>query len=399
MANVIPAADLPTPGQDALEHSDKLKALIRAEIEAAAEAMITFARFMELASYAPGLGYYAAGARKFGEAGDFITAPEISPLYSQCLAQQCQQVLTEIGHGDILEFGAGTGVMASDILLELEACHSLPNQYFILELSADLRQRQQQALKEKVPHLFGRLCWLDALPESGFHGVVLANEVVDAMPVHVVQRNDDGFSERYVAWQNGGFVWQDAALGSKQLIEIVETIAAEVDEETFCSGYQTEINLAQHAWMNSIAAMLEQGVVLMIDYGFPRKEYYHSDRTTGTLMCHYRHRAHGDPLILAGLQDITAHVDFTALAEAAHGAGLDVMGYTSQAQFLLASGLGERLERFDPEDTRRYLNVSQAVKKLTMPNEMGELFKVLAVSRNLDADLTGFALQDRRARL
>ena len=393
--NSSPANGLPAPAADALAHSEKLQTLIHTEI-AAANGLITFARFMELALYAPGLGYYAAGARKFGEAGDFVTAPEISPLFSQCLAQQCQQVLQGIGGGDLLEFGAGTGAMASDILLELERLGSLPEHYFILELSADLQQRQQETLRRRVPHLFERLEWLCALPEPGFKGVMLANEVVDAMPVHLIQFKEQGVREGFVSWEEARFVWRDGPLSTPELQQQITTLQTELAAETFCAGYTSEINLTQQGWIGSIAAVLEQGVALIIDYGFPRHEYYHPDRTSGTLMCHYRHRAHGDPLILVGLQDITAHVNFTALAEAALESELEVLGYTSQAQFLIATGLGERLAMVDQNDTRRYLEVTQQVKKLTLPSEMGELFKVLALGRGYEGMVSGVMLQDRR---
>lgn len=393
--NPCPANGLPAPDADALIHSEKLQTLICAEI-AAANGLITFARFMELALYAPGLGYYAAGARKFGEAGDFVTAPELSPLFSQCLAQQCQQILQGLNGGDLLEFGAGTGAMARDILLELERRGSLPDHYFILELSADLQQRQQETLRRHVPHLFERIEWLKQLPAPGFKGVILANEVVDAMPVHLIQFEEKGVREGFVAWQEGRFVWCDRPLSTPELQQRITPLQQALGDETFCPGYTTEINLAQQGWIKSLADFMEQGVALIIDYGFPRHEYYHAERTGGTLMCHYRHRAHADPLILVGLQDITAHVDFTALAEAALKSGLEVLGYTSQAQFLIASGLGERLAEVDQNDTRHYLEITQQVKKLTLPSEMGELFKVLALGRGYDGMLDGFMLQDRR---
>ena len=392
------ATDLPAPDELAQQHSEQLKADIRNEIDAAGGA-IDFARFMEMALYQPGLGYYSAGARKFGEGGDFVTAPELSALFSHCLARQCQQVLKEIGFGDILEIGAGTGAMASEVLLELERLETLPGQYFILELSPDLKQRQQQTIAQRAPHLLSRVCWLDGLPESGFQGVILANEVVDAMPVHLLLFKEAGLEERFVGHNGRDFVWQDQPLQSPALQQRVNALTDELGDEVFCPGYLSEINLAQTGWINSLAASLEKGVALIIDYGFPQHEFYHPDRTTGTLMCHYRHRAHGDPLILAGLQDITAHVDFTALAQSAHDAGMDVMGYTSQAQFLLATGLAELLAEQDQSDVRAYLEVTQQVKKLTLPNEMGELFKVLAIGRDFNHGLNGFLLQDRRGRL
>ncbi len=386
---------LPPASPEALEHSARLQALIGAEM-AAANGVLTFVRFMELALYAPGLGYYSAGSRKFGESGDFVTAPEISPLFSRCLARQCQAVLQVVGQGSVLEFGAGSGVMASDILLELEALGSLPENYFILELSPDLRQRQQETLRRLVPQLFDRIQWLDALPPAGFKGVVLANEVVDAMPVHLLRFDVQGVREAYVCQGEHGFVWQDGPLSTPELQQRVDGLRQNLNEEGFCPGYTTEINLAQQGWVNSLAGMLEQGVVLIIDYGFPAQEYYHAERTMGTLMCHYRHHAHGDPLVLVGLQDITSHVDFTALANTAVEASMDVLGYTSQAQFLLGCGIADRVAEADPEDTRPYLELTQQVKKLTLPSEMGELFKVIALGRGVDIPLMGFVMQDRR---
>lgn len=386
---------LPPASPEALDCSAQLQALIRDEM-AAANGLLTFARFMELALYAPGLGYYSAGSRKFGEEGDFVTAPEISALFSRCLARQCQSVLKAIGHGDILEFGAGTGVMASDVLLELERLDCLPGNYFILELSPDLRQRQQETLRRRVPRLFDRIQWLDALPLSGFDGVVLANEVVDAMPVHLLRFEASGVREAYVCHGDHGFAWQDGPLSTPELQQCIDGLRQSADDEGFCPGYTTEINLAQRGWVASLSGMLAQGVVLIIDYGFPEREYYHAERAMGTLMCHYRHHAHGDPLILAGLQDITSHVDFTALASAAVEAGLDVLGYTNQAQFLLGCGITEMVAELDPEDVRPYMALTQQVKKLTLPSEMGELFKVIALGRNIDIPLTGFMIQDRR---
>jgi len=395
--NSGPANELPVPDETSQAHSEQLQQAIKQAIDAAGGA-IPFGRFMEMALYQPGLGYYVAGARKFGEAGDFVTAPEISPLFSRCLARQAKQVLDEIGHGDILEFGAGTGTMASDVLLELERLGALPDQYFIMELSPDLKQRQHETLSQRVPHLLEKVCWLEALPTAGFHGVILANEVVDAMPVELVRFGEDEIWQRFVSYNERGFVWHDEDLKGGELAERLAATRSALGD-AFCPGYITEFNLAQSGWIHSLGAMLEKGAALLIDYGFPRHEYYHTDRTGGTLMCHYRHRAHPDPLILVGLQDITAHVDFTALAQSALDAGLDVMGYTSQAQFLLATGIGEMAAEVDSNDTAAYLALTQQIKKLTLPNEMGELFKILAIGRELPANLQGFALQDRRGRL
>jgi len=388
--------NLPAPGAAAQAHSDRLCALIRDEI-AACGGQISFARYMALALYAPGLGYYSAGSYKLGEAGDFVTAPELSPLFSRCVARQCQQVLTDLGGGDILEVGAGSGVMAADVLAELESLDCLPEHYFILEVSADLRQRQQETVAERVPHLAGRVHWIDALPAAGFQGVVLANELLDAMPVHVFGMATAGQHEHYVACDDGRFVWRDGPLSDARLAEHIVTLIDGQGE--FAPGYVSEINLAAEDWLRSIAALLTRGMVLLIDYGFPRREYYHAQRSGGTLMCHYRHRAHPDPLILPGLQDITAHVDFTALAEVASESGLSVAGFTTQAYFLLSSGLNDMTAASDPNDVRQHLLLMQQVKKLTLPSEMGELFKVMALTRDVDVPLLGFTFQDQRRRL
>lgn len=387
------AGDLPPPSPEAQAHSERLQELIREEIKAGG-GHIGFDRFMELALYAPGLGYYSAGSGKFGEAGDFVTAPELSPLFSRCLARQCAEVLGGIGGGEILEFGAGSGVMAADILAEL-ACHDqLPQRYCILELSADLRQRQRETIEQKVPELASNVVWLDVLPEPGFSGVVLANEVLDAMPVHRFVIDNGEPHELDVVWDGKEFQLEsgppDAALYTrlKQLQQ----------QYVFAEGYSSEINLRAEEWVRSLAGFLEQGVALLIDYGFPQREFYHPQRSMGTLMCHYRHRAHDDALTLVGLQDITAHVDFTAVGEAALAAGLAVRGYTSQANFLIANGLTELLAEVEG-DIRAQLVQSAQVKRLTMPGEMGELFKVMALSRNWTGPLRGFALLDERGRL
>ena len=402
--NQLPTSDplpsnLPPPGADATAHSEALRGHIRHVIEAAGGS-ISFARFMSLALYAPGLGYYVAGSRKFGAEGDFVTAPELSPLFSRCLARQIEQVLADLGGGDVLEAGGGSGAMARDILLALEAQDSLPGSYFILELSPELRQRQRETIEQGAPHLLPRVVWLDSLPRHGFRGVLVGNEVLDAMPVNIVQMSEQGWRERYVGWDDAsGFVWQEGELSSPELGQHLKRLEQELGSEPFIPGYITEVNLAGDAWVRSVAEFMAAGVVLLVDYGFPQHEFYHPERASGTLMCHYRHRAHADPLILVGLQDITAHVDFTAIAHAAVGAGLDVAGYTAQAHFLLGCGLAE-LAELEPEgEVRRHLDTTQQIKKLTQPNEMGELFKVIALSKQYDGLLQGFMLQDRRGRL
>jgi SAM-dependent MidA family methyltransferase len=357
---------------------------------AAAGGAIAFDRFMELALYAPGLGYYVAGARKFGEHGDFITAPELGSLFARCLARPCRSLLAGLGGGDILEAGAGSGALAADLLLELESLGQLPERYLILELGAELRDRQNETIKRRAPHLFGRVRWLVDLP-GDFRGMVLANEVLDAMPVTRFKVTQNGVNELYVAWENQGLVWQERP-ASASLRERVEPFGLAV-------GYTSEINLRAEAWVRSVADSLKQGAMLLIDYGFPCAEFYHPQRAQGTLMCHYRHQAHDDPLQLAGLQDITAHVDFSAIAEAGVGAGLTLLGYTSQAAFLLGGGLEQIMAASDPNDVRAHLALTQQIKKLTLPHEMGELFKVLALGRGMREPLPGFTLQDRRARL
>lgn len=402
--------DLPQPGAHAQRQSERLIELIRERIELAG-GQIPFADYMSLALYAPGLGYYSAGNQKFGRGGDFVTAPEISPLFSRCVARQCQPVLAELKASDItvpiiLEVGGGSGVMAADILAELERLDCLPAEYQILELSAELQQRQAQTIAAKVPHLVGRVTWLTALPAQPFNGIVLANELLDAMPVHrfcLPENSGTAPREAFVRWQEDRFAWLFDVPSSERLQERIAAIANLLGSNYLGrerpQEFVSEINLAAEAWVKTIADCLNAGLILIIDYGFPRHEYYHPQRNTGTLMCHYRHRNHMDPFVYPGLQDITAHVDFTAIAEAAADSGLNVAGYNTQGFFLLAAGLNEMMAEVDPNNTVEYLRLSQQVKTLTLPGEMGELFKVLALTRNVEAPLLGFALQDLRNRL
>ncbi len=381
---------LPPPSTEEQARSTALTDDIRAEINRCGGA-IDFSRFMELALYAPGRGYYSGGQQKFGAAGDFITAPELGSLFARCLAQSCRQALAAVGGGDILEAGAGTGALAADLLLALETLDSMPRRYLILELSAELRARQAETLKQKAPHLLGRVHWLDALPDKDFRGVVLGNELLDAMPVERFRVTATGLQQMQVGWDNGQFGWRERPADA--------AIQQRTGPLGLPAGYASEINFRAEAWVRSVAERLAAGVLLLIDYGFPRAEFYHPQRATGTLMCHYRHRAHADPLIFPGLQDITAHVDFTAIAEAGHAAGLDLLGYASQAAFLLDSGLEKIVATSNPDDARAHLALTQQIKKLTLPHEMGELYKVIALGRGLPGPLAGFGLQDRRARL
>jgi SAM-dependent MidA family methyltransferase len=388
-------AQLPIPDADAQQHSLNLVSLIRDEI-AAAGGKLAFDRYMELALYAPGLGYYTAGARKFGEAGDFITAPEISPLFAQCLATQCGDLLQGMPQGEILEVGAGSGALAADLLLALEARGALPSRYRILDLSPDLQQRQQQTLAERVPHLLDRVEWLTSFPAAGFSGVVIANELLDAMPVHRFRIASGEILEQYVTWRGEQFELIWAQPTSPHFEQRVADLLQSVD---VLDDFESEINLRAAPWLSSLIDSMRAGLVLLIDYGHSRAEYYHVSRNRGTLMCHYRHRAHPDPLVYPGLQDITAHVDFTAIAEAAQASGFDVAGYTTQAYFLLGSGLDQLVSASDPNDVETHMTLVQGIKKLTLPTEMGERFKVLGLTRGWNHSLRGFAMRDMRERL
>jgi SAM-dependent MidA family methyltransferase len=371
-------AELPPPDPQALAASRALLDRIGAELATAGN-WIPFARYMELVLHEPGLGYYASGARKLGAGGDFITAPELSPLFGRTLARQVRQVL---GPDDaVLEFGAGSGVLAASILNEI----SVP--YFILETSPELRQRQEQLLGNRAQ-------WLDRLP-GRFRGVMLANEVVDAMPVHAIVWTRNGVLERGVCVNEGQLAWSDRPAHESILGE-----ARNIQVEIPPSGrYEGELALAARGWMRSLGTILERGAIFVVDYGFPAHEYFHPQRSMGTLACHYRHRVHHDPFYLPGLQDLTAHVDFSALARAATDAGLDLLGFANQAQFLINCGITDLLAEENPDDPKRYLPAAAAAQKLLSPAEMGELFKVLAVGKGVADSLIGFSRGDRSAAL
>jgi SAM-dependent MidA family methyltransferase len=376
----LPRSDLPEPGEAARMHSDRLAALIRSEIRAQ-QGWITFSRFMQLVLYAPGMGYYSAGAAKLGGSGDFVTAPEISRLFGRTLARQIGEIVRITG-GDILELGAGSGKLASDVLQELEALGALPARYAILEVSADLRERQQESVGQLAPPLAERVVWLDRLPED-FSGVILANEVFDAIPAHVVAWRNGGLNERGVGLAGDNFVWREKPLLDGALFQAARALPAPTD-------FVSEINLLARSLIESIALTLRHGLLLVIDYGFPAREYYHPQRSQGTLMCHYRQHAHADPFYLPGLQDITAHVDFTALASAARQAGLEVLGYSTQAEFLIQCGILDILSQTPATETALYLPLSNQAQTLLSPAEMGELFKVLALGRGISGPLAGF---------
>ncbi|MBL8502757.1 MAG: SAM-dependent methyltransferase [Rhodocyclaceae bacterium] len=375
---------MPEPDADAAAASAQLAERIREEIRRAG-GWIPFSRYMELALYAPGLGYYSGGARKFGAAGDFVTAPELSPLFAQCLAVQLAQIMGRSAPR-LLEAGAGSGILAAELLLALERLGALPERYEILELSGELRARQQETLLARAPRLAARVGWLEALPES-FSGALVANELLDALPVEVVAWREHGVFARGVGLEDGAFAWRERPAEGALL--------AVPGRPTFTPPYVSEVGLAARAWIAEWGRILRRGALLLLDYGFPQREVYHPQRAEGTLMCHYRHHAHADPFWLPGLNDITAHVDFTAIAEAGHEAGLDVLGYTSQAQFLLNCGLAQLLEARQEDGAVAYATLASGAQKLISPAEMGELFKVLMLGKEIDAPLLGFTSGDR----
>ena len=378
-------SSLPLPGPEAQAHSQQLCELIHRDI-ALQGGWIPFSRFMELALYAPGLGYYSAGASKFGAAGDFITAPEISPLFGRTVARQLADIMA-LSAPHILELGAGSGKLALDVLTELERLQQLPASYSILEVSADLRERQQALLRERLPHLAERVQWLDALP-SAISGAVIANEVLDALPVHLVRWSDSLVFERGVMSKGSNFIWQERLPETPALPELAQQISVPDD-------YLSEISLAARGLVSSLCERMSSGVMLFIDYGFGAREYYHPQRSSGTLMCHYRHHAHDDPFFLPGLQDITAHVDFTAIAESAIDHGANLLGYTSQAHFLINGGITDLISDISPDNLREYIPLSAQIQKLTSPAEMGELFKVMAVGKGIDTPLRNFVVGDK----
>jgi SAM-dependent MidA family methyltransferase len=379
------SAQLPVPSADARASSERLGRLIAEEIEREG-GWLSFARYMELALYAPGLGYYMAGARKLGRDGDFATAPEMTPLFGRTLARQVSQ-LAGLGLGEILEIGAGSGALAADLLLELERLGCAPQNYLILELSPDLRERSRDTMARRAPHLLERVAWLNRLPPQ-FTGVVIGNEVLDAMPARVFQREGDDLLELGVTLSDGKFAWAARA---------TEAASALADPSCWpADGYRSEVQDAAAGFVRSLGAVLVRGAALFVDYGFPQREYYHPQRSGGTLMCHYRHRAHDDPFFLPGLQDITTHVDFSAIARAGEEAGLEILGYASQAQFLVNCGITELLAATPAANVAGYAPLAAQAQKLLSPTEMGELFKVIALGKDVPPALVGFAHGDKR---
>ncbi|HPF25598.1 MAG TPA: SAM-dependent methyltransferase [Steroidobacteraceae bacterium] len=397
----IPPTLSTLPALDAAEraHAEQVTSLVRGRIEAAG-GWLGFADFMRLVLYEPGLGYYSSGATKFGAAGDFVTAPEMSPLFGRCLARQCADVLAVTG-GDLLEFGAGSGALAAVLLEELAALGTLPDRYRILEVSADLRARQRTRLAALPAALASRVEWLDRWPAQRITGVVVANEVLDAMPVErFVLRAGAGairvIDSLGVALDSHGALVEATRTATPALANAVRLLERELPQQ-LPDNYHGEICLELEGWLAGLGAVLRRGVVLLIDYGLPRPHLYHPDRTAGTLQCHFRHRAHGDPLRHVGLQDITAWVDFTRVAESGSRAALELQGFVTQAGFLIGCGMENVLAT--ARDERERLVQAGEARRLMMPGEMGEAFKVMALGRDYRAPLRGFGWQDLRGSL
>jgi len=384
--------ELPLPDPDAAAHSARVVARLRAEI-AARGGFLPFDRYMDLALYAPGLGYYAAGAAKLGGAGDFVTAPEMTPLYAIALARQVTEILAVAPGREIVELGAGSGRLAADLLNALAARDALPSRYTILEPSPDLRERQRVTIvSEAAPHA-ARVVWVDTLPPA-IDGAVLANEVLDALPVHVVARRGDAWLERGVRWDDASdmLAWTERPADAALAALAAARFPADGD-------YLSEINPAAEALVEDIGRRIAHGAMVVVDYGFPASEYYHPQRDRGTLMGHYRHRAHDNPFLWPGLSDLTAHVDFSAIAAAGARAGLDVAGFAAQAPFLMGCGILDALAATGAPDSAAYVKAAAPVQKLLSPAEMGELFKVLGLAKSAAIAWPGFSLADRRHRL
>lgn len=373
---------LPEPDAIARAHSERLVRRIRDDI--ARHGAIPFWRYMELALYAPGLGYYSAGARKFGSEGDFVTSPELGPLFAQCVAQAVAPILRGLGADAVFfELGGGSGAFACDLLAHLQRLDALPARYEMLEPSADLRQRQAERIAALAPELAARVQWRDAPPEHDWRGVLFANEVLDALPTPRFAIEAGEVMEEHVVWSGDGRFMSvlrpaDALLGGA--VRRVEQAL----QAPFAHGYRSELLPQLPYWVQAVGGLLREGAMLFVDYGYPRTEYYLPERRDGTLVCHYRHRAHADPFALPGLQDLTAFVDFTALAEAGCGAGFDLAGYCSQASFLLGNGLAERLEEAQALPERERHQLTLAAKRMTLPGEMGERFQVMGFERGVD---------------
>ena len=386
---------LPAPDAESVAHSARVADFLREQI-AAAGGQISFAEYMHHALYAPGLGYYSAGAAKLGAGGDFVTAPEISSVFGAVLARQCAGILAQIDSPSILEFGAGSGRLAVDVLRKLADLDALPDRYLILEVSADFRERQETLLRQEAPEYFDRVVWLDRLPVE-HRGVVLANEVLDALPVERFVRRGKDIMQMCVADDDGQFVVREIEAPAA-LERAVLSIEANLGDR-LADGYVSEVSLAAPQWVQDLADSLRQGVIFLFDYGVSQREYYTAERTDGWLRCHFRHHAHNDPFILSGIQDLTAWVDFSAVASAAVDNGLEIAGYVTQAHFLAGGGLDAELAEFSELPIDAQLKLSGQVKLLTLPGEMGENFKCLGLSRGMAEPPDAFGFADRTTSL
>ncbi|VAW58138.1 SAM-dependent methyltransferase, MidA [hydrothermal vent metagenome] len=394
--------ELPEPSKAEVAHSEQLCEHIKQSIQTAG-GWLSFEQYMQLALYTPGMGYYSGGLQKFGEQGDFITSPEVSPLFAKSLARPVAALLADISGAKIIEFGAGSGRLAADLLAELANLKQLPVDYYIVELSAELQHRQREALQQQVPELLDRVKWLSHLPENKINAIVLANEVLDAMPVKrfVLKNNrlqelgvENVQPQLQLSYRDADELLstQIASLGVKHLC--INPVDAESASERY--AYSSEINVNIKPWIASVANCIKQGAVYLIDYGYPRQEYYSTERVMGTFMGYYQHRAMDAPLWYPGLQDLTAFVDFTEVAEAALEAGFDVDGYTSQGNFLLSCGLADIVEQSAYTTEIERLQILQQMKTLSLPGEMGERFKVMGLSKGLDKNIPGFEMRDLR---
>ena len=378
------------PDADSLDHSEMVVDYLRARIEVAG-GMIGMAEFMQYALYAPGLGYYMAGNRKFGAGGDFVTAPEISPVFGRTLARQCAPVLSAL-NGGILELGAGSGVLAVTLLKKLAELGTLPASYQILEVSPELCERQLQKIKAEIPDLAAVVTWINALP-ARFRGVIVANEVLDALPIERFVRTQDDVLQLCAGYVNGRFIYQTRSAAEPLRNSVLE-IETQI-ERKFAEGYTSEVSLGLPGWVSDVLAALDQGVIFLFDYGVSRREYYATERDQGWLRCHFRHHAHNEPLIYPGIQDITSWVDFSAVAQSASLQGADIAGFVTQALFLMNAGLENELAGFDSLSSAAQIELSQQIKQLTLPGEMGEHFKCMGLCKGDVPSLDAFSFGDR----
>ncbi len=385
------SASLPEPDELSAEHSARVSQHIRNRIKEAG-GRISFAEFMHEALYAPGLGYYSAGSSKLGADGDFVTAPEVSSMFGRVLARQSMEVLGQIEGGEVLEIGAGSGKLAVDMLRAFEDLSALPEVYNILEVSADLEDRQRRRLRKELPHLVERVRWLTGLPQE-FDGLIVANEVLDAMPVERFVRRDSGLLQCCVALEAEKFAWAQIEAPDR-LVSAVVAIEADTGQ-TLADGYTSEVSLAAPLWVADLAGCLRHGAVFLFDYGLSQREYYAPDRLEGWLRCHFRHHAHNDPLINAGIQDLTSWVDFSAIAGAAVDSGLEILGFQTQSQFLMGGGLEIEMRDFTEMPLQQQIELSGQIKTLTLPGEMGENFKCLALGRGEIDSPSAFQFADR----